>query len=126
MGRRLAARGLRPQLILSSPAVRARDTASLIASELGYPQDDIKLDERIYDADTAILAQILWGIDERFDVVMIFGHNPTLTEFVNEFAGAGIANIPTCGVATLQFDVALWVDAHRATLVDFDFPKNAS
>jgi phosphohistidine phosphatase len=123
MGARLAARALIPDLMLASPAKRARLTAEAVARELHYPVSDIRLDERIYGADVDGLMNVVWGLDDRFDHVMLFGHNPGLTEFVNTITVARIDNVPTCGVAELQFNVQRWVDCRDATLAAFDYPK---
>jgi phosphohistidine phosphatase len=60
--------------------------------------------------------------------VMVFGHNPGITEFANKLsAGEQIDNLPTCGVFTATFDIAGWdaLDWGLATDGSFDYPKNA-
>lgn len=126
MGQRLAARGVVPDLIVTSPAVRARITAEVIAVEIGYPTSDIEVIEDLYGADVAEVIEILVALDDSVCHVAVFGHNPCLTSFVNHIVtGAGIENIPTCGVAELSFAAEHWagIENAEAKLLEFDYPK---
>ncbi len=121
MARRLRSRRLKPDLILSSPAVRALTTASVMARELKVPATRVQQDERLYLASPADLL----AVEARH--VMVFGHNPGMTECANRLsAGDHIDNLPTCGVFTAQFDVAAWreLDWHAGQDAEFDYPKN--
>ncbi len=128
MGKRLAARAIRPELIVSSPAVRALTTAVAIAEELGYGRPDVVGEERIYGAGTLGLVEVIRHFDNTVDCVMLVGHNPALTELVNYLAECDIENVPTCGTAVLSFDVDKWTDVGklRGNLLDFDYPKRSS
>jgi phosphohistidine phosphatase len=125
MGERLAKRAVEPDLIVSSPATRALATAEAIAREIGYPEEDILADERLYGASSFDLIEIIQELDVHLDHVMLFGHNPGLTDLANDL-GCDIDNIPTCGVVELQFDIGSWalVGDIDPTCVDFDYPKN--
>jgi phosphohistidine phosphatase len=128
MGKRLADRVGRPDLMLSSPAVRAKKTVEAIADAVGYPLELVEWNEGIYEAASGDLIRILRKIDPSVEIAMVFGHNPTLTVVANELSGSSIANIPTCGVVELGLTVADWADLARgtATLVDFDYPKRGT
>lgn len=125
MGRRLAARGERPDLILCSPARRAVTTMKKIAFETKYPEKGIMLDSRIYEADASRLLEIVKGIDDGYDTVMICGHNPGLTDFCNIVANCRIENIPTCGLVSLSFLYDSWTEVapHSGEVLYFDYPK---
>ena len=125
MGQRLAARGVVPDLILTSPAVRVRITAETIAAQIGYPTSDIEVIDDLYGADVEEVLEILMALDDSVGHVAVFGHNPCLTSFVNHVTGAGIANIPTCGVAELSFAAERWagIENAEAKLLEFDYPK---
>ena len=124
-GKRLAARGLRPEFIVSSPARRARRTAKLIARELELPDDRLILETEIYDAEAEVLLKVVRALDERWEHVLLVGHNPGLTELGNLLADCGIENIPTCGVLCLDFDTGDWksLGPRSGTLVFYDTPK---
>lgn len=128
MGKRLADRGYRPALILSSPAKRALITAQVMADALGYAQDDIVVDERIYGTGVAGLIRLLQATDDQVDAIMLFGHNPELTALVNRLARVTLDNLPTCGVAQLEFAFDTWADlgSQLAERAEIDYPKKGS
>jgi phosphohistidine phosphatase len=125
MGERLAARGVRPDRIVSSPARRARDTAAAVAAELGWDEGAIELDERIYGASVIALLEIVRDLDDDDAHVMLVGHNPGLTDLANVLTGEEIENVPTAGVVDVTFTAESWRDVAPGggALVDFDYPK---
>ncbi len=125
MGRRLAARGGAPDLIVSSPAVRALATARVVADAVVYPTREIVEDERLYMASADGLLDGIRGLDDRFDRVFLFGHNPGLTDLVNDLSEDEIENVPTCGVVEFRVEVERWKDlgSEAVERVDFDYPK---
>jgi len=124
MGRRLKADGILPNVVLSSPALRAAQTAELIAAELGITSSSIVFDEKIYEAATSNLLGIIQSLENRHGSAMLIGHNPAMTWLINHLAGGHIANAPTCAIATLRTFSGRWKDAGPATadLLDFDYP----
>jgi phosphohistidine phosphatase len=126
MGRRLAARGGAPDLIVSSPAVRALTTARVIAEAVGYPAGEIVEDERVYMASVESLLGVIHGLDDDLDRIFLFGHNPGLTELVNHLADDEIENVPTCGVVEFRLVAERWRDLDVDTVqrIDFDYPKH--
>ena len=125
MGKRLAKRPLGPELIVSSPAVRALATAEAIAEELGSVPSEVRVEEQVYGSDTTGLIEVIRHLNNRFDRVMMVGHNPALTELINLLTESNIDNVPTCGVAVLTFGTDTWEDigSVRAKLVAFDYSK---
>ncbi len=110
MGERLARRGFSPSRIYSSGAKRARTTAALIAGAIGYPAEEIHLEDALYTFSHAGILQWLVELDDAEDNIAVTGHNPAVTELVNYLAHASFYNIPTCGVAQLALDVDRWRD----------------
>lgn len=125
MGKRLRHLEVVPDLLLSSPAERALTTCTIIAEQIGYPQSKIKTDRNLYHADDAQILSTVQALDNKHNVVWIFGHNPGLTDFVNLIANAGIDNIPTCGVVACSLNISSWdeVNAKKASVIFFDYPK---
>ena len=111
-------------LIISSPAKRTKKTAVTIAEKLGYPQKKILFNEELYEASTNALIKVLKKIDQKYDSVMIFGHNPGLTLLNNYISDHYIDNIPTCGVVALQLDEE-WskLDKNTCKFLFFEYPK---
>lgn len=114
-----------PELILSSPAKRARKTARKMAKKLRYPKKKIVYIDNIYEATETTLLKILHEQSDTISSLMIFGHNPSLTAFCNLLGNEAIENIPTAGVVCLTFDVDSWsaITANSGKLVFFDYPK---
>jgi phosphohistidine phosphatase len=126
MGERLRARRARPSLILCSHAERAKTTAKSLADALGYPREFIAVEPDIYLADAAELHRVVAALDDRYGDVMLVGHNPGLTDFVNRLLPSlDIGRLPTAGVVTIDFPVERWADLgpHGAELVYVDYPK---
>ena len=125
MGSRMARRGCRPDLMVSSSAVRAQDTATAIALKLGYNPESIVVEERIYGADVAELIHVICGSNESVTKLMLFGHNPGLTELANQLGPRQIFNMPTCGVLHLRFEIDTWsgVKDVPGGEVFYDYPK---
>jgi phosphohistidine phosphatase len=116
MGRRLADLVGTPDLIVSSPARRALATARSIAEAVGYPVDGIRGDERIYQAGPAEILDIIRGLDDEQDRVFLIGHNPGLTDLVNQLSEPAVDNVPTCGVVELRLAAERWADMARETV----------
>ena len=112
--------------MISSPAKRALKTCKAIAKVLEYPKEKIKEEAKLYHADENRILSILKTINDPNDVVMIFGHNPGLTEFANSLLNQTIMNIPTAGVVAGRLSINSWKDIQLGCgeILFFDFPKN--
>ena len=87
MGRRLVRFGIQPDLLLTSPAVRARTTAEQYAQHLGYPPQRMQVHPCLYAATVPVLLALLQKIEEQFNTVMLVGHNPECTALANCLGG---------------------------------------
>jgi phosphohistidine phosphatase len=125
MGSRLKKKNINPSLMLSSTAKRARITAKKIAKKIGYKKNQISLTKALFHADDDSIFEIIKSIDDGHNTIMLFGHNPGITECANLLAGTIIDNIPTCGVASISFDCNSWKEIQRreGTMVFYDYPK---
>lgn len=123
MAKRLADASYSVDAIISSPAKRAITTAEIIAKEIDF--DGIEQNVEIYNAAIDILLTLVGSLDDKFNSVMLVGHNPGLTILCNYLSNARIDNMPTCSIAQIQFDVDSWkaIIEHSGELVDFDYPK---
>jgi phosphohistidine phosphatase len=126
MGKRLAQRGVLPDVMLSSPALRALTTAEHLAKALGIRRKDVVVVERLYAAPAKELLAVIEGLGDEPKRVMLVAHNPGLTELAHHFASE-ITDMPTCAVAEFKFAARSWSgigDAEPAHVV-FDHPKHA-
>ena len=96
--------------IISSPAVRAFETARIIGKALKHEADEIRKDNLLYQADAERLHNLFFDLPSGMDSLMIFGHNPTLTNFANKFIINKIDSIPTSGVVCIDFNIDKWED----------------
>ncbi len=126
MGRWLAAKGVKPKVIVTSPARRALSTAELLADAMGVSEAFVFHEPRIYEAHTGALQEVIEESDDSIDRLMLVGHNPGMTQLVNIMASAPVDNLPTCSVAALQFEVARWADIsnHSANSTDIWRPRD--
>jgi phosphohistidine phosphatase len=122
----LAKRDLKPDLILSSPAVRALETAEIIARKLDYRRKDIVVDDRLYAVEANDLLEVIRTLGDRLKSVMIFGHNPALVELAQRLSSE-ITDMPTCAVAEFRFDAKSWseIGEIEPAQVALDYPKKS-
>ncbi|MBU1659071.1 CHAD domain-containing protein [bacterium] len=123
MGSKLKEKRVMPDLILSSPALRAKTTAEIITKKIEF-EKEIVFDENIYESSVNELHKIVSEIDDENRVVFLFGHNPSLNELAQKYINLN-ENIPTCGIVEIEFDCDSWTDisAKNARLLSFDYPK---
>ncbi len=128
MGERLARAGFRPDLFISSSAVRALETARTIAGKVSYPRKDIQVEDRLYHAGVNELIGVIRDVDDSVVNLAIFGHNPGLTDLANRLGPREILNLPTCAVLHLRFYFDAWSGLEEASgeEVEYDFPKKIS
>ena len=112
-------------VLYSSPATRTLHTAMIFARTLGIPLDEVRVAESLYSASHLDIAAFLRGIQGEPGSIMLFGHNPGMSEFITDCVPGFTENLPTGGVAVLQFEISSWNDlGSEAELRYFDFPKN--
>ncbi|MFT4047003.1 MAG: histidine phosphatase family protein [Solimonas sp.] len=114
-----------PDAIVSSPALRAITTARTFADILGIDADRLLVQNRVYEATLATLLRLVRGFDDRHRHVMLFGHNPGLSELVHALARCPFDDLPTCAVVQLELVADQWpqTDEHAAHLLRYQFPR---
>ncbi|MBU2650791.1 MAG: histidine phosphatase family protein [Bacteroidetes bacterium] len=100
--------------IKSSHAVRAMETAKIIAHALRYPVDNIKVEKQIYHASADQLFDQFFDLPDSVESLMLVGHNPTFTNFANFFLDKKIDWLPTSGIVSISFKTDSWTDIIRA------------
>ncbi len=123
MGKRLRKKKIMPDLILSSPAKRAKMTVKSIAKKVHYDKK-IVFEKSIYEADEHILQSIVKTIDDKYNITFLIGHNPGLNDLIESYVSFD-ENLPTCGVVCIRFTCKHWSDTNskNATLSFVDYPK---
>lgn len=125
MADRLRHAGIRPSLILSSPAKRAWSTAKKIAREISYPVEFLQREKGLYLASRSRLLDIINDQDVGFNSILVVGHNPGLTDLANYLVPDVTDNLPTCSFLSVLVDADDWdlTSAAKITLSAFDYPK---
>ncbi|HKJ84321.1 MAG TPA: histidine phosphatase family protein [Mariprofundaceae bacterium] len=125
MGARLTKRHIHPDMIVSSPAKRAVQTAEALASSLKVPTQRLIYDRSVYEASTTTLLKVIENLDDEQSCVMLVGHNPAMTLLANALAGHVIDNLPTCGIVDLSINIERWCEVMGGyvTCRLCDYPK---
>jgi len=132
MGKRLKEKRVTPDIMITSPAERALATCKEIARVLGFAEEKIITDRRLYHANEDQILKVIKELKDSprdsEEIVMLFGHNPGLTEFANSLLNETIDNIPTTGVVAATLNVNKWQEVRFGcgVMEFFDFPKRSS
>jgi phosphohistidine phosphatase len=126
MGQRIVAAGIRPSLIVTSPAKRARTTAKVIAKQIGYPIEFLQHENDLYLASLNTLLDVVMAQENEFNNMMIVAHNPGLTDFANYLSPGLTSNLPTAGVMSVSIEQDDWnlYERPACKLLVYDYPKN--
>jgi phosphohistidine phosphatase len=119
VARRFQERGFKPDLILLSAAVRARETAEAFAKELGVPARLMQADDSLYLADGEHILSTIRAIGPRIAHLMVIGHNPGISAAAISLAPAAVSSdLPTCGALTMAVSCATWNLIDRRSVRD--------
>ena len=124
MGQLLREEQLVPDLIISSSARRATDTADLLSDACGY-EGDVRLTREFYGADSEIFLEVLCDLLPRHQRVMIVGHNPGIEDFLEELTETYV-RMPTAAIAYVELPIDDWAaiaDADLAALMNVWLPR---
>ena len=113
-GNNLNGQGLIPDLLVSSSAVRAQQTAAIIAATLNYPEDKILIEPKLYESSPEVTLDIIAGLPNDKKTIVLFGHNPIFTIVSNQLSKQCIPDVPPCGTVILTFDCEQWCDIHQS------------
>ena len=127
MAKKIKERKLKPDLFISSPAKRAKKTAKIFMEVYEENKKNLVLIPSLYEASVSNFYDAIELIDDKYDAIALFSHNPGITEFANSLTEYKIDNIPTCGAFAVSVKTKKWKDFKNADkeLLFFDFPKNS-
>jgi len=125
MAARLIKAGVRVDLFVSSPAKRARHTAEMFAHIFGRKEKDIVLIPQLYHAQVQDFKDVVTGLEDQYDSVALFSHNPGITAFANVLSSVRLDNMPTCSIFAVTGTATSWKEfLHTgAAFWFFDYPK---
>ena len=113
MGRRIRERGIAPDAIISSTAVRARSTAEAIAEQVGAAPGILTLDERLYGSSPDTILDVITELDDDLTTAVVVAHDPGMSDLAHRISGE-IDHMPTCGVAEFRFAAWTWSEIAEA------------
>lgn len=125
MASRLNAAGIAFDLMVASPAKRARTTARRIAKRIGYPRHDIVYYKSLYLTDISDYFKVAKAHLNQVDSLALVGHNEAITMYAEYLTGEEINNIPTTGIVCIK--LKSYKDAAKQNggeTLFFDYPKN--
>jgi phosphohistidine phosphatase len=127
MAKRLMKKGVHPDLILSSTARRASETAKITAKVLGYPEDEISWEKNLFHASPHTILKYIHHQKDSKKTILVIGHNPGFNELIT-YLGGKIENLPTSGQFGFKLNSEKWADLkpETAEVWFFDYPKKSS
>lgn len=125
MGSHFSSWGLHPELLISSPAVRARETAIRVARAIFHPEDAIRIAPALYEQGVPGILSVVHALPETLQSVCLFGHNPTLSEAAGLLGGEAVTPLPTAALVSLIFAVDDWAAVMPGVgrINRFEYPK---
>ena len=126
MAQRLLDRKIDINIFVSSPAKRAKKTAELFCSIYKKDKEQIIFVPALYHASINTFFEVVTQLNDHYNCVAIFSHNPVITEFVNQLVeNVTIDNMPTCGVFAVKTSITKWKEfsTSKKELLFFDYPK---
>ncbi len=113
-----------PDIMLSSPAKRARKTAKIIQEVIGFKGEIILID-RLYEFDVSSYYRAIEQLPNKANSAFLFGHNPVISDFAEDLIGEFVGDIPTCGVFVMDLEIDSWIHITSgcAKKIDYFYPK---
>lgn len=124
MAKRLKKRGIKPDIILSSTAKRAAETALITAQELEFPVQEISWENNLYHSSPSTILKYIHLQKDSKNAMLIFGHNPGLNDLI-EYLGGNLDNLPTSGQFGFTLKSEHWneLSPKTAQVWFVDYPK---
>lgn len=125
MANLLKEKEIMPDLMLSSPALRAFSTCRIFSDMIGYDKSDMRVDAQLYFGNIADIIELLQAQSPEIASLCIFGHNPTFSNLAAALSPEFSGEMPTCSIVALQFDIERWglLEPESAQFLWFEYPK---
>jgi phosphohistidine phosphatase len=125
MAHRLLKKGDIPELIYSSPANRALNTALIMSRIWKLGPDQLQIQDVLYMAYVSEIHRVVGSAPDQVKRLAIFGHNPTFTMYANTFLADPLENLPTAGTVVVYLQSESWkgIDRSHVKHAEVDYPK---
>lgn len=126
IGQFLKRRNSLPDLIISSSANRAIETAEILANEIQYPSSKIQIDQSLYEIEFDEFLNILTHLKDTYQSVMFVGHNPSMSMMSDYLTRYGVGNLPPGSIFCCEFKIDTWkaISKYDGTCKFFQSPSN--
>lgn len=126
MAKRIKEKKIKIDAFVSSPAKRSKKTAEIFMHEFDLKGKKLALVPSLYEASLNNFYSAVENLEDKYDTVALFAHNPGITDFINSLVSAPIHNMPTCAVYALKIKIKNWIDFKDADkeFLFFDYPKS--
>ncbi len=127
MAKKLLDTNIKIDAFISSTAKRARKTAKAFIEVYGKTKDELILEDDLYNAPAETFYKIIATLKDEQQAVVLFAHNPGITDFVNTLCATRIDEMPTCGIFAVQISITEWSDFKDAKkeFLFFKYPKES-
>ena len=129
MAKRLLAKNMKIDAFLTSPAQRAKKTCALFCEEFGIQEEKMIVIESLYLAPPKAFFEVVNDLDNKYNNVAIFAHNPGVTDFVNMLSkDVHIDEMPTCSIFAFEINTEDWKGFKNTEkkFLFFDYPKQSN
>lgn len=125
IAKKLAKKNWSVDLWVSSPAVRAYETAKIMCLAFQKNQEDILIEPKIYEAGIKQLVEVLRLTGDEFSDIIWFGHEPGFSLLTHYLTGQQLSKFPTSAFVSIQLPVVAWskVEKDSGKIVKFIYPK---
>lgn len=125
MANHLLNSGFIPNQIFTSPSLRTKETSQYFIDEYQIDDNNIHIEKKLYLGSEYDYIDTMYGIDNDINCIMMFGHNPGITDIANICSDDLITNVPTSGILILEMKIDKWVEAdwNNTTLLTIYAPK---
>ena len=123
VGNYLQQQHIKPDLIISSPATRALDTANAIGELVKYNTNEIHVEPVVYFGTSSAIIDLLKESDNKINDVFLCGHEPILSSLIFHFTKTTLEKFPTCSVFRIAFKINNWSELKTGNTEFFISPK---
>ncbi len=116
IGKLLNQQNLQIRNIVSSPALRTKESSYVLAKELGLTENHIHINEELYEADLTSMEESVYTLPDEWDHALLVGHNPSISQFAASLVTIQ-ESMPTCGFIAIGLNIDKWTDLKTVTPV---------
>ena len=123
VGAEMKSKHLAIDAVFSSPANRALHTCMIVLRKLGLPFNKLEITTELYDFSGEDVLRFVRNLDNKYQTVLIFGHNYAFTHVANSLGNISIDNVPTTGMVQFNFKEDRWDAITKGITEQTIFPK---